>query len=59
MNGPEVIYNLQIAVYITSNNGDRLNVSETVEVPASDFLDIARILGQFHDLAIALRSRKP
>lgn len=50
-------FDLQIAVYITSNEGDRLNVSETVSVQANDFLDVAKILGQFHDLATALRSK--
>ena len=30
---------------------NRLNVSETVQVNADSFLEVAKILGRFHDLA--------
>lgn len=51
-------YDLQISIYITSNRGDRLNVNETVSLSVCDFLDIAKILGQFHDLAQLLKAKK-
>lgn len=49
-------FELQIQVYIRSNQGDNLSVSETVSIQAEDFLSIAKVLGQFHDLAQTLRT---
>lgn len=37
-------------------SGDRLQVSEEVTVDASDFLEIAKILGQFHELTQHVRA---
>jgi hypothetical protein len=51
------MFELQISVYIRSNQGDQLNVSETVHVEATDFLDIAKVLGRFHDLANELKKK--
>jgi len=51
-------FELQIQVWVRSNQGDSLSVSETVIVQAKDFLSIAGILGKFHDLAESLRERK-
>lgn len=52
-------FELNISIAISSNQGDRLHVTETVQVIAGDFLDIAKILGQFHDLATILRIKHP
>lgn len=49
------VFELQVSVYIHSNMGDQLNVSETVTIPTQSFLDIAKVLGQFHDLAQSLK----
>lgn len=51
-------YELQVTIYITSDRGDRLNVNETVTLAVDDFLDMAKVLGQFHDLAQSLNARK-
>lgn len=55
---PPVCYDLQISIYITSNNGDRLNVNETVSLNVSDFLEMAQVLGRFHELAQSLKVHK-
>lgn len=49
------IYELNINITIRSNFGDNLQVSETVSIQAADFLDMAKVLGQFHDLAVAMK----
>ncbi len=56
---PSVQYDLQVTIYITSDRGDRLNVNETVSLSVTDFLDMAKVLGRFHDLAQELKARKP
>lgn len=37
-------------------SNERLTVRETIRLPASGFLQIAGVLGQFHDLAEKVRS---
>jgi len=51
-------FELQIQIYIRSNQGDSLSVGETITIVADDFLSIAKVLGQFHDLAQAIRAAK-
>jgi hypothetical protein len=52
-------YELQIAIYIRdTRNGGTLNVSETVNLTVEDFLGLAKVLGQFHDLAQAIKRTK-
>ena len=54
---PPVCYDLQISIYITSNNGE-LNVNETVSLNVSDSLEMAQFLGRFHELAQSLKVHK-
>lgn len=56
MNG-EKQFELSVSVTITSNQGDRLYVSEQVTIKDCDFLEMAKVLGRFHDLAIELRGK--
>lgn len=45
-------YQLYIDVQIRDNRGSGgLSIREDLELPAADFLQIAAILGQFHELA--------
>jgi len=44
-------YRLYVSVRIDSDEGDHLNVSEDMQVNVRDFMEIATILGQFHELA--------
>ncbi len=49
-------YRLTVRATITDQHfGGGLTVEETVDVRAEDFLELARILGQFHDLAQRLK----
>jgi hypothetical protein len=52
------MFELQVQIYLSSNQSDRLQVSETVLVKAENFLELAKILGRFHDLAQELRGAK-
>lgn len=49
---------LSITVSLRSDFGDRLEVREDFEMGQIDFLEMAKILGQFHDLAQKLKSKK-
>lgn len=51
-------FTLRISVYVNSNQGDMLQVSEELQIKAMDFLDIAKILGQFHDLAQVIKEKQ-
>jgi hypothetical protein len=52
-------YELYISIQIRDlQQSGSLNVSETVQVNANDFLSIAKILGQFHDLAQSINHAK-
>lgn len=55
MNGPHT-YELNISIYIRDNMGGNLNISETVLIEARNFLEMAKILGTFHELAEKLRT---
>ncbi len=52
-------YELSCQIYIRDNQGGNLNVSETVTVKAQSFLEIAQILGRFHELVQTLKTQKP
>lgn len=51
-------YEMQVSMYIRDSRGGNLNVSETVSIEASSFLEIAKILGTFHDLAQSLKTKE-
>ena len=42
-----------------TQGGGFLSVSESVDIDAMDFLEIAKILGQFHDLAQKIKTQQP
>lgn len=46
-------YELEISIRIrpAGNYGEGLQIQETLKVNANDFLECAKILGAFHDLA--------
>jgi hypothetical protein len=58
-------YDLNISVRVMQRDqhgysgGGALTVEHRFEVGASDFMEVAKILGQFHDLAEAIKSSKP
>lgn len=56
-------YQLDIRVTVTrpnswSGSSDRFTVDENMTVPASTFMEVAAILGQFHELAEKIRTEK-
>ena len=55
--GKEPRYELRIEVSISDRESGygRLGVSETVLVNSRSFLEMAKILGQFHDLAESIK----
>ncbi len=50
-------YRLMVRATITDQQygGQGLTIEETVDIAAEDFLELAKILGQFHDLAQRLK----
>ena len=49
-------YRVDISVYLTDQmQGGRLEVRESIDVSASNFLEMAKILGAFHDLATKIK----
>jgi hypothetical protein len=55
MNKYEMYIHIQLR---DSQNGGTLNVSESVTITASNFLELAKILGQFHELAEKIRASR-
>ena len=54
--------NLRIEVNVSQSSygSGGLHLREEIEIPEADFLEMAKILGQFHDLAEKIkRERKP
>lgn len=51
------MFELQITIYLNSNRGDRLQVSETILLRKTDFMGMAKVLGRFHDLAGELKQK--
>lgn len=60
MSGPDNEYELDINISLRSvrGYGGQLNISERVTVPATGFLELCQVLGQFHELAEALKAKK-
>jgi hypothetical protein len=48
---------IRIQIQETSQGGG-LNIEESYPLESNDFLSIAKILGQFHDLATAIKSQE-
>lgn len=61
MSRPEFVYVLDVRVEITKRyanggcTGERLSVSEEMELPPTSFLEAAQILGRFNALAEKVR----
>lgn len=52
-------YALQVNVWIRDNqNGSGFQVNEEVFINANGFLEIAKVLGQFHDLAMRFKEEQ-
>lgn len=55
-------YRLEINIRIQQYNGPMgdgsISIAEQVDVSASDFLEVAKILSHFHDLAQTLNAAK-
>lgn len=47
---------IQASIRPHGNYSEGLRIEETATINASTFLELAKILGQFHDLAISLKS---
>ena len=54
---PTIQMNVNISLY-QPGYGGTLRIEEQVELPAADFLELAKILGQFHDLAKKIKAEK-
>lgn len=54
---PETAYTLRLEVYIEPEpyQGERLSIRESVTLNVSSFLEMAKVLSQFHDLAESLK----
>lgn len=53
-------YTVQVRVSLYDKFGsDRLEISEDLTLSAGNFMDVASILGKFHELAERLRAEKP
>lgn len=52
------LYTLDIRVSMRQSPGygGQLDISESVTVPASGFLEICQVLGKFHELAESLKA---
>ena len=62
-NTEQAVYEVNIRVNIRKRvvpqgyySGDSFSVDESLEVEAKDFMAVAKVLGEFHDLAEKLRS---
>jgi hypothetical protein len=55
----QFIVDVQVQIRPTENNGygNGLSVNQQITVEASDFMHVAKVLGQFHDLAEELKER--
>jgi hypothetical protein len=54
------LYTLDIRVSMRQSPGygGQLDISESIEVPATGFLEICTILGRFHELAESLKAAR-
>jgi len=57
MDQPRYRMYIRIQIQETSQGGG-LNIEESYPLESNDFLSIAKILGQFHDLATAIKSQE-
>jgi hypothetical protein len=49
---------LEMNVYIRQNFGGQLQLSQTIQIPATDFAGFARIMARFHELAETIRAEE-
>jgi hypothetical protein len=55
MNAP-ITMNINISLYQPMGSGT-IRVEETVDLPELDFLELSKVLGQFHELAKAIKAQ--
>jgi hypothetical protein len=49
---------MSINISLSQDNCGSIRVEENLELPAMDFLELAKVMGQFHDLAHAIRNQR-
>lgn len=49
---------LNINISLNQQSCGTIRVEESIELPAMDFLALAKVLGQFHDLAQAIKAKQ-
>ena len=60
MGGPDSKYELEIRVSLHEVNrgGNGLDVSERLEIGGMEFMELAAVLGEFHNLAKQIKARQ-
>ena len=53
---PRYSVDISVSIRDVSYAGGSLRIEENVTIPAGDFFSLAKILGQFHEVAQALKS---
>lgn len=55
MNAP---IRMLINISLYQDSGGTIRVEENIELPAMGFLELAKVMGQFHDLAQVIRAQQ-
>ena len=53
----KLVLRISVNIY-NSQGGGNLNVEESFEIPETDFFEMSKILGQFHELANKIHAER-